>query len=50
MEQDELLGRVVRILEEQGTTYSLVGSLASGVYGEPRLTHDIDVVLALRPV
>lgn len=49
MEQDELLGHVVHILEEQGITYLLVGSLASGVYGEPRLTHDIDVVLELRP-
>lgn len=49
MEQDELLGYVVHILEEQGITYLLVGSLASGVYGEPRLTHDIDVVLELRP-
>jgi hypothetical protein len=39
----------VQILEEQEITYLLVGSLASGVYGEPRLTHDIDVVLELRP-
>ena len=49
MEQDELLGHIVRTLEEQEITYLLVGSLASGVYGEPRLTHDIDVVLELRP-
>ncbi|MCX7426353.1 MAG: hypothetical protein NTW96_12115 [Planctomycetia bacterium] len=49
MEQNELLRRVVDILEEQGITYLLVGSLASGVYGEPRLTHDIDVVVDLRP-
>ena len=49
MEQDELLRRVVEILEEQGITYLLVGSLASGVYGEPRLTRDIDVVVELRP-
>ncbi len=49
MEQDELLGYLVHILEEQEITYLLVGSLASGVYGEPRLTHDIDVVLELRP-
>jgi hypothetical protein len=28
----------------------LVGSLASGVYGEPRLTLDIDVVVALSAV
>ena len=48
MEQAELLRRVVDVLEEQGITYLLVGSLASGVYGEPRLTHDIDVVVELR--
>ncbi len=47
MEQAELLRRVIEILEEQGITYLLVGSLASGVYGEPRLTHDIDVVVEL---
>lgn len=39
---------MVQVLEEQGITYLLVGSLASGVYGEPRLTHDIDFVLELR--
>jgi hypothetical protein len=49
VQQDELLRHVVDILEEQGITYLLVGSLASGVYGEPRLTHDIDVVVDLRP-
>jgi hypothetical protein len=36
-------------LEEQEITYLLVGSLASGVYGEPRLTADIDVVVDVRP-
>ena len=49
MEQNELLGHIVQVLEEQEITYLLVGSLASGVYGEPRLTHDIDIVLELRP-
>jgi hypothetical protein len=49
VQQDELLRYVVEILEEQEITYLLVGSLASGVYGEPRLTHDIDVVVELRP-
>ncbi|MGA2618356.1 MAG: hypothetical protein ABSF26_12150 [Thermoguttaceae bacterium] len=49
MEQAELLHHVVDVLEQQGITYLLVGSLASGVYGEPRLTHDIDVVVELRP-
>jgi hypothetical protein len=49
VEQDELLRHVVDILEEQGLTYLLVGSLASGVYGEPRLTQDIDIVVELGP-
>jgi hypothetical protein len=48
VEQNELLCRVVEILEEQNITYLLVGSLASSVYGEPRLTRDIDVVVELR--
>ena len=48
MEQHELLRRVVEILEEQEITYALVGSLASGVYGEPRLTQDIDIVVELQ--
>ena len=48
MQQAELLCRVVEVLEEQGITYLLVGSLASGVYGEPRFTQDIDVVVDLR--
>jgi hypothetical protein len=38
VDQAELLRRVIEVLEEQGITYMLVGSLASGVYGEPRLT------------
>jgi hypothetical protein len=47
MQQADLLRRVVEVLEEQGVVYLLVGSLASGVYGEPRLTRDIDVVIEL---
>jgi len=43
VQQDELLRRVVEVLEEQDVTYLLVGSLASGVYGEPRLTNEIDI-------
>jgi hypothetical protein len=48
MEQDELLRHVLDVLEAQGIAYMLVGSLASGVYGEPRLTRDIDIVVELR--
>lgn len=47
MEQPHLVRRVINTLETQQFAYMLVGSLASGVYGEPRLTQDIDVVVAL---
>lgn len=47
MEQPELVRKIVEVLEARGLPYMLVGSLASGVYGEPRLTQDIDVVIAL---
>jgi hypothetical protein len=49
VQQDELLRYVIDVLEQQGIVYLLAGSLASGVYGEPRLTHDIDVVVDLQP-
>jgi hypothetical protein len=34
-------------LERLGLTYCITGSVAASVYGEPRLTADIDVVLVL---
>ena len=48
MEQVDLLRRLITLLEEMGITYMVVGSFASGAYGEPRLTQDIDVVVVLR--
>ena len=36
-------------LETSGFEYLVTGSIASIVYGEPRLTHDIDLVLHLLP-
>lgn len=47
MEQSDLLRRLVSVLEELDLTYMLVGSIAGGAYGEPRLTQDIDVVVKL---
>lgn len=41
MEQADLLRQVIDVLEDQHIVYLLVGSLASGVYGEPRLTADL---------
>jgi hypothetical protein len=50
VEQPELVRKVIDVFESQRLYYMLVGSLASGVYGEPRLTLDIDVVVALSAV
>jgi hypothetical protein len=49
MSQSELLKKVVAVLEATGTPYMLTGSYASSFQGEPRMTHDIDLVVALRP-
>jgi len=49
VEQVDLLRLAVEVLERQGIDYMLVGSIASGAYGEPRLTQDIDIVVDLRP-
>jgi len=49
MSQSELLRKVVAALEATGTPYMLTGSYASSLQGEPRLTHDIDLVIAIAP-
>jgi hypothetical protein len=46
--QPELLKLVVRRLEAAGIEYMITGSVASSLQGEPRATHDIDVVVAIR--
>ena len=48
MSQQELLKLVVARLDEAGIEYMLTGSLASSLQGEPRATHDIDLVIAIR--
>lgn len=35
--------------DEAGIEYMITGSVASMLYGEPRLTNDIDVVVVLKP-
>jgi len=47
MSQQELLKRVVKVLEEAGIDYMITGSIASSFYGEPRSTHDIDIVVVI---
>jgi hypothetical protein len=48
MSQQELLKLVIARLDEAGIQYMLTGSLASSLQGEPRATHDIDLVIAIR--
>ncbi|MDP2300129.1 MAG: hypothetical protein Q8M55_05385, partial [Actinomycetota bacterium] len=45
MSQIDLLTGAVRALESVGVRYLLSGSLASSLQGEPRATHDIDLVV-----
>ncbi|MEK6705234.1 MAG: nucleotidyl transferase AbiEii/AbiGii toxin family protein [Bdellovibrionota bacterium] len=40
---------VIKKLESAGIPYMVVGSIASMAYGEPRLTHDMDLVIDLPP-
>jgi len=49
MSQQDLLSNVVRGLDEWGCAYMLTGSFASSMQGEPRLSHDIDLVVDLTP-
>ncbi len=48
MTQLELLQFVISSLERLGISYAIVGSFASGIWGEPRMTLDIDIVVQLR--
>lgn len=45
----DLYARLLRPLNEAGIPYMVTGGLAAIIYGEPRLTNDVDVVLQLRP-
>ncbi len=45
MSQQELLIEVAAALEGHGIAYMVTGSIASSLFGEPRLTHDIDVIV-----
>lgn len=47
MSQQELLNTVVRALEQLDVEYMVSGSIASSLQGEPRSTHDIDIVVDL---
>lgn len=48
MSQQELLSAIVRTLDACEVPYTLAGSVVSSLQGEPRATHDIDIVVDLR--
>ena len=49
MTQREFFEKVLRDLESLQIPYMVTGSIASMMYGEPRLTIDLDVVIELDP-
>jgi predicted nucleotidyltransferase len=49
MDEPDLLKHVVGVLDSLGIAYMVVGSYASGAWGEPRFTYDIDLVVSLSP-
>jgi len=49
MSETDLVLLYTRRLEGAGFTYMITGSVAGVFYGEPRVTHDVDLVLALAP-
>ena len=48
MLRQELLERVVQVLNSTQIEYMITGSVVSSIQGEPRLTHDIDIVVAIQ--
>lgn len=47
MSQSELLKKVIQTLDRAGIDYMVTGSVVSSLQGEPRSTHDIDLVVNL---
>lgn len=45
MQELNLVELFTNPLEEHQIPYLVTGSMASVIYGEPRLTHDVDLVL-----
>ena len=49
MSETDLFLVFVRKLNELGVTYMITGSVAGVLYGEPRVTHGVDIVVMLPP-
>ena len=47
MSQQELLKKVIQTLNKARIQYMLTGSVASSLQGQPRATHDIDMVITV---
>lgn len=47
MSQQELLKKVIQVLNQAGIQYMITGSVVSSLQGEPRSTRDIDMVIAI---
>lgn len=45
--QQEFVRDIVTRLERSGVTYAITGAMASNLWGTPRTTHDVDVVVVL---
>lgn len=48
MSQQELLKFVIESLEDISVEYMVTGSVVSSLQGEPRLTHDIDIIISIQ--
>lgn len=48
MAEPDFIGLFVAPLEDLEVTYMITGAVASVIYGDPRFTRDIDIVLELR--
>ena len=48
MSQQKLLKKVIQALEQAGIQYMITGSVVSSLQGEPRSTHDIDLIVAIQ--
>lgn len=48
MAQQDLLTYAIRTLDAAGIEYMVTGSIVSSLQGEPRSTHDIDVIVAIQ--
>jgi len=49
MSQEEFLTTLAAVLEAAGVPYVVTGSVATALYGEPRFTQDVDLVVIAPP-